>query len=100
MVGNWINSPQNASVAFPMGDNIFIVACLCGYHLKMVKIRVTGETTFDWMEAKYEWMNKVPTKCKAQETFTAECFVGTSVSQWHYNVELVAKQVASKFLKD
>ena len=83
-----------------MGDNIFIVVCLCGYHFKMVKIRVTGETTFDWMEAKYEWMNKVPTKCKAQETFTAECFVGTSVSQWHYNVELVAKQVASKSLKD
>merc|ERR1719270_1012359 len=58
LVGNFIDGTRNATVAFPMGDNIFIVACVDGYHLKMVKIRVTGETTFDWMESKYEWMNK------------------------------------------
>ena len=100
MVGNWIwHKPLNASVAFPMGDNIFIIAGDDGNTLKMVKIRVTGETTFDWMEAKYQWYFE--TKCKAPETFTAECFVGPEVtSQNNYNVVLVAKQVSSKFLKD
>jgi len=95
MVGSWIwHNPCNASVAFPMGDNIFIVACDDGWHLKMVKIRVTGETTFDWMEARYGWEEKIPTKCTAQETFTADCFVGESVAQKNYNVLLVAKQVS------
>jgi len=95
MVGDSIyHNPCNASVAFPMGDNIFIVACDDGWHLKMVKIRVTGETTFDWMEARYGWEEKIPTKCTAQETFTADCFVGESVAQKNYNVLLVAKQVS------
>jgi len=93
LVGNFISGTRNASVAFPMGDNIFIVACVDGWTLKMVKIRVTGETTFDWMESKYYEMDKLPAKCKTPETFTAECFVGVSAKQWHYNVELVAKQV-------
>ena len=76
-----------------MGENIFIVACVERNKLKMVKIRVTGETTFEWMEAKKQ---DVTTKCKAQETFTAECFVGTSVQKSSYNVVLVAKQQERK----
>ena len=88
--GKWINSGTVASLAFAMGGNIFIVASVSGNALKLVKIRVTGETTFDWIEAKYVQGN-YPTECKSQETFTEECFVGTSVKEPNYSVELVAK---------
>ena len=87
--GQFVNAA--ASLAFPMGENIFIVACVgCGGNfLKMVKIRITGETTFVWIEAKYT--ANYPTNCKAQETFTVECFVGTSVDESQYSVVLVAE---------
>lgn len=91
--GKWVNSV--ASLAFPCGENIFIVASVSGNFLKMVKIRVTGETTFDWIEAKYQ-KGIYPTNCKAQETFTEECFVGTSVEESFYSVVLVAKPQQSK----
>ena len=102
MEGKWINSsPRNASLAFSMGKNIYIVACVDPPNFKMVKIRVTGQITFDWMEAKYQKLAQLTANCKAQGTFTAECFVGTSVKeQQQYNVVLIAKQVESKFLKD
>ena len=91
--GKWVNSV--ASLAFPSGENIFIVASVSGNFLKMVKIRVTGETTFDWIEAKYQ-KGIYPTNCKTQETFTEECFVGTSVEEPFYSVVLVAKPQESK----
>ena len=94
--GKWIDSGAVANLAFPMGENIFIVARVSEKYLKMVKIRVTGETTFDWIEAKYVVEGNYPTVCKAQETFTEECFVGTSVKEPNYSVELVAKPQESK----
>ena len=96
--GKWIKNGTIASLAFPMGENIFIVASVSGNALKMVKIRVTGETTFDWIEAKYVYPNypNYPSNCKAQETFTEECFVGNSVKEPNYSVELVAKRQESK----
>ena len=93
--GKWIKDGLDASLAFPMGENIFIVASVSGNFLKMVKIRVIGETTFDWIEAKYVPGN-YPTNCKAQETFTEECFVGKSVKEPNYSVKLVAKPQESK----
>ena len=94
MEGSWINdSPRNASLAYPIGENIFIVACVDRNNLKMIKIRVTGETTFDWIEAKHQ---RVTANCNAQETFTTECFVGSPAKEHQYNVALVAKQVETK----
>ena len=92
--GKWIIDGSVANLAFPMGENIFIVARVSENILKMVKIRVTGETTFDWMEAKFVY--DYPSNCKAQETFTEECFVGTSVKEPNYSVKLVAKPQESK----
>ena len=82
--GKWVNA--DASLVFPMGENIFIIGCVgCGCNcLKMVKIRVTGETTFDWIDAKYQQGN-YPTNCKVQETFTEDCFNGTSVAESKYS---------------
>ena len=96
--GIWVNA--SAGPAFPMGENIFIVGCVeCGGpHLKMVKIRVTGETTFEWIEARVQRRN-YPSHCKAQETFTVECWndgstengYGTIFDESRYSVVLVAK---------
>ena len=56
----------------------------------MVKIRVTGEKTFDWLEARY--IEKYPEECGKQSTFHEGCFLqGTPVEQHQYDVELVAK---------
>ena len=61
----------------------------------MVKIQVTGESTFDWMEAKYQKGN-TPAKCTVQETFSEDCFFGTSVEEPFYSVVLVAKNREGK----
>ena len=91
--GKWVNSV--ASIAFPLGENIFIVASASEKFLKMVKIHVTGESTFDWIEARYQKGN-TPAICTVQETFSEDCFVGTSVEEPFYSVKLVAKQQESK----
>ena len=54
----------------------------------MVKIRVTGETTFDWIEAKVK--NGPSGNCKVQATFNEECFEGSPVTQNNYDVTLSA----------
>ena len=69
-------------------QNVFIVAAAIGTDLKMVKIRVTGETTFDWIEAKY--YQNFPSTCMIASTFNEVCFQGTSVTQTNYNVLLAA----------
>ena len=99
MEGGWVNA--SATIAFPMGENVFILACINdrGPHLKMVKIRVTGETTYEWIEARVQ-RRSYPTNCKAQETFTVEeCWnngvtsnkFGTIIDESLFSVVLVAK---------
>ena len=91
LTGVWINNgiPVSATIAHPLGENIFIIAAFTESHLKMVKIRVTGSTTFIWMEAKYNNPSS-NSSCKIQETFSESCFTGTSVPEDNYSVLLVA----------
>ena len=57
----------------------------------MVKIRVTGELTFDWIEAKYHKDRaNYPAKCKDQASFSEDCFDGTLVQEPFYSAEIVA----------
>ena len=84
--GKWARGP--ATIAYPLGENIFIIGYHDGHYLKMVKIRVTGEHTFVWMSAKYRFDH--PYKCEAQLTFYEDCFQGIPVRQAYYNVKLVA----------
>ena len=89
MVGKWVNAAAN--IAFSLGENVFIVASASTREVKMVKIRVTGESTFDWIEAKYHKDRaNYPAKCKEQATFSEDCFDGTFVEEINYNVDLVA----------
>ena len=82
-----------ASIAYRVEENTFIVAASGGPFLKMVKIKVTGETTFDWIEAKYHRPTSDST-CKSQLTFDLDCFHGTPMTVKSYNVVLLAEKIS------
>ena len=89
MKGEWAGGAAN--IAFPLGDNVFIIA-RASLYLQMVKIQVTGESSFKWMEAKYHRdKTNYPAKCKDQATFSKDCYDGPSVKKAYYDVDLVAK---------
>lgn len=77
--------PEPATIAYRLKGNIFILAIseLSG-DIKMVKIRVTGEESFEWLEAKYHTANT--SECKTQESFQKDCYYGTTKSERIYNV--------------
>ena len=81
--------PIPATIAYTLGGNFFIVAGIEEPYLKMIKIFVTGETSFDWIEAKYSTPAS-DSNCRSQSSFTEACYQGTSKSQSAYNVQLVA----------
>ena len=89
--GKWINrgNPIPSTIAYHVEGNVFIIAAVEGAYLKMMKIEVTGVTTFNWMDAKYHVVSAT-SSCREQETFSESCFHGSSVSQEQYDVQLVA----------
>lgn len=92
MCGSFISSScgSEAAIAYHTGENVFIIAVLHGPFIKMVKARVTGEATFQWMDAKYDRIENADPKCKTDSTFYEGCFKGSSVSQEEYNVRVDA----------
>ena len=60
-----------------------------------MKIEVTGETTFNWVDAKYHAVSAT-SSCRKQETFSESCFHGSSVSKGNYDVQLVASSGSGK----
>ena len=94
--GTWITGGTNdATIAYHVNGNVFIIAAVRGPYLKMVKIAVTGETTFDWIDAKYH-KPSATSSCRYQDTFSESCFHGKSVSKGQYNVQLVASSGSGK----
>ena len=95
--GSWINSgiPVPATIAYHVHGNVFIIAAVRVPYLKMVKIAVTGDTTFDWIDAKYH-KPSATSSCRDQDTFSESCFHGKSVSKRQYNVQLVASLGSGK----
>ena len=77
-----------ATIAYLLGEDIFIIGLKEEQYLKMVKIRVTGEHTFVWMSAKYRTDHSY--ECEDQLTFSEDCFQGNSAGEANYNVQLVA----------
>ena len=93
--GKWVDGAPN--IVYPLAEkNEFILGLTNNEAkmLEMVKIRVTGETTFNWLEAKYN--ESYPEECGKQSTFDEGCFEGESVRQHIYDVDLVAIVVESK----
>ena len=82
-----------ADIAYRVKENTFIVAASGGNFLKMVKIKVTGDTTFEWIEAKYHRPTSDST-CKSQLTFDLDCFHGTPMTVKSYNVVLRAEKIS------
>ena len=87
-------APKPATIAYRLKENIFILAIseLSG-DVKMVKIRVTGEKSFEWLDAMYHTAKT--SDCTTQDTFQKDCFHGTYRSEHVYNVErLVAVKIS------
>ena len=64
--------PIPATIALDLGDNIWIVAVVNGGYLKMVKIKVTGKDSYEWIEAMYNDINYNPS---CETAFTESCYV-------------------------
>ena len=94
LFGRFINNgvPIQATIAYCLGGNVFLVAGIEEPFLKMAKIFVTGETSFDWMEAKYSQPSS-DSNCRHQLTFTKECYHGNSMNESAYNVQLIATKI-------
>ena len=88
LFGIAINGRLPATIAYPLGEDIFIIGLKEEQYLKMVKIRVTGEHTFVWMSAKYRTDH--PDECETKLTFTEDCFEGNEMGEANYNVQLAA----------
>ena len=91
MVGNWevllpatkfkchaVNypCPRSATAALDLGDSKWIVALKDDKYLKMVMIKVTGESSYDWLETKYNKEGDYDASCETD--FIESCFVHIS----------------------
>ena len=88
--GPWINhgTPISATIAYPIADedDVWIIAAKDHAYLKMIKIRITGPNTFDWIMSYYS------TAWGCLDNFTESCFDGTSTTAGNYVVQLVAEK--------
>ena len=85
--GPWINGgrPLQATIALYLAnEDAWIVGLKEGMDLKMVKLKVTGANSFNWISSKY----KRGSSCET--SFSEACFTGTDVQEDKYQVQLVA----------
>ena len=73
----------------------WIIGVVDGPFLKMVRVNVTGSTSFDWIATKYD-INYNKT-CLI--SFSESCFVGNSAREKQYLVKLVAEPEGETFLQ-
>ena len=68
-------------------EDAWIIGAVDGGFLKMVKLRVTGSASFDWMSTKYD--SNYNDSCL--DGFSESCFVGRNTTENQYPVILVAE---------
>ena len=83
--------PVPATIAFKLAnDDEWIVGVLdkegSRSYLRMVKLKVTGPNSYDWMAAK--WTNLYDESCPT--AFSESCFTGNDAREAQYKVKLVA----------
>ena len=86
--GPWVNSgtPIPARFAFYLeNEDTWIVGVKEKGDLKMVKLKVTGTNTFDWISSKHKQAGSCGT------SFSESCFNGNDVDEDKYQVQLVAE---------
>ena len=82
-------TPLPATIALKLEkDETWIVGVNDGGYLKMVKLRVTGSNSFDWIATKYTPGGSYGISCLT--SFQESCFVGTAAHERFYTVNLVA----------
>lgn len=72
-----------------LGNNIWIVGVIDGPHLKMIKIEITGENTYNYVATRYTTGTATTSACSNPSTFSEACFIGTESSNGTYVVNLV-----------
>jgi len=97
--GSWINygTPLPVILKRHLGGNEWMLGLVEAPYLKLEKIRVTSETTYEWIATRYD--NAYDASCARQATFTLACFKGTDPGRDAYPVILSAEkeaQVAQK----
>ena len=100
LTGKYFRPDHIPNIVYQLEEkNVFIIGKAYPFNsiLMMVKIRVTGITTFNWLDARY--VEKYPEECGKQSTFHEGCFRGESVNQDKYDVDLFARVVKSKGIK-
>jgi len=90
--GPWINfgTPLPVTLKLHQEGDEWMLGLVEGPYLKLVKIRITGETTHEWIATRYD--NTYDRACAVQVTFTLECFKGTDPAKDAYPVSLKAKK--------
>ena len=100
--GRYLGQGINPSIIHPLAEkNVFILGHPTtgkGASVRMVKIRVTGKTTFDWLDGRNLILDSNKDgvidnneECGKQSTFHEGCFIGNSLERDKYDVDLVAK---------
>ena len=90
--GPWVNKgiPVPATIAFCLHNkDTWIVGLHDVNFLKMVKLRVTGANTYDWISSKSVSDGSYDKSCLT--SFGESCFDGNDVPESKYQVQLVAK---------
>ena len=89
MKGPWVTKgePIPATIAFYLAnEETWIIGVKNGGYLKMVKLKVTGPDTYDWIGSKHRPADS------CANSFLESCFDGTDVPEDKYEVQLVAEQ--------
>ena len=90
--GPWVNNgiPLQATIALYLDtEDAWIVGTHDKIYLKMVKLRLTGENTFDWIGSKYQSLFNE----SCLTSFTESCFEGIDVPEDKYEV-LIAQDIS------
>ena len=86
--GSFVNSETPISARFTFylaNEDTWIVGVKEEGDLKMVKLKVTGTNTFDWISSKQKQAGSCGT------SFSESCFDGNDVDEDKYQVNLVAE---------
>ena len=84
-------APVPATIALPLSNENEWIVAVKNNQLKMIKFRVTGTNTFDWISTKYVERPEAP--CLTQESFSLSCFVGNAGNEKQYELQMVAEGI-------
>ena len=84
-------APTPATLAIDLSNSTWILGVLNGNFMKMVKLRVTGATTYDWIATKFYRIGDGSFTGACEMAFSESCFVGNDGTECMYTVQVFAK---------